>query len=76
MKAALQNLVLYLLCMASVVLAAPTQSTLYPQPLEKGGASIFAIPRQCKERPSFSQQKVAIKAEASILEGSTRFELW
>lgn len=76
MKAALQNLVLYLLCMASVVLAAPTQSTLYPQPLEKGDANIFAIPSQCKERPSFSQQKVVKRTEASILEGSTRFELW
>lgn len=76
MKAALQNLVLYLLCMASVVLAAPTQSTLYPQPLEKGGASIFAIPSKCKERPSFRQQRASIKTDASILEGSTRFELW
>ena len=75
MKAALQNLVLYLLCMASVVLAAPNQSALYPQPLNKGRVSTFSIPRTT-ERPVFTQAKEGVRRDASILEGSTRFELW
>ncbi|MBW0176927.1 hypothetical protein [Sediminibacterium sp.] len=75
MKAAFQNLVRYLLCMASVVLAAPNQSTLYPQPRNKGGVSTFSIPRSV-DRPVFTQAKQGVKRDASILEGSTRFELW
>jgi len=75
MKAALQNLVLYLLCMASVVLAAPNQSTLYPQPQQKGRNSTFSMPHSV-ERPVFTQAKKGVKRDASILEGSTRFELW
>lgn len=75
MKAAVQNLVRYLLCMASVVLAAPNQSTLYPQPGNKGGVSTLSIPRSV-DRPVFTQAKQGVKRDASILEGSTRFELW
>lgn len=75
MKAAVQNLICYLLCMASVVLAAPYQSTLCSQPLNKAAVSTFSIPRSV-ERPVFTQAKEAVKRDASILEGSTRFELW
>lgn len=76
MKAALQNLVLYLLCAASVVLAAPTHSTLLSQPARKDGASIFSKPSCVRERPYFTQQKEAKQATVSVLEGSARFELW
>lgn len=75
MKAALQNLVLYLLCMASVVLAAPNQSTLYSQSCSKARVSTFSLPRSV-ERPVFTQAKEGVRRDASILEGSTRFELW
>lgn len=75
MKAALQNLVLYLLCMASVVLAAPNQSTLYSQSSGKARVSTFSLPCST-ERPVFTQAKEGVRRDASILEGSTRFELW
>lgn len=75
MKAALQNLVLYLLCLASVVLAAPHQSTVYANPLNKGRVSTFSHPCSA-EGPVFTQAKEPVRTEASILEGSTRFELW
>lgn len=76
MKAALQNLVLYLLCAASVVLAAPTHSTLLSQPTKKDEAKAFSRPSCVKERPYFTQQKEAKPAPVSVLEGSARFELW
>lgn len=75
MKAALQNLVLYLLCMASVVLAAPNQSTLCTQSSGRASVSTFSLPRSV-ERPVFTQAKERVGRDASILEGSTRFELW
>lgn len=75
MKAALQNMVLYLLCLASVVLAAPHQSTLCSRPSNTGRAVNFSIP-QPSERPVFTQAKEGIRSDASLLEGSARFELW
>lgn len=76
MKAALQNLVLYLLCAASVVLAAPTHSTLLSHPIKNDGAKLFTRPSCVKERPYFTQQKDPKPTTISILEGSARFELW
>jgi len=76
MKAALQNLVLYLLCAASVVLAAPTHSTLLSQPAKKDGSSVFSRPSCVKKRSYFTQQKETKPATVSVLEGSARFELW
>lgn len=76
MKAALQNLVLYLLCVASVVLAAPNHSTLFPQPLKNNGSGIFSKPTCVKERPYFTQQKTAQPLKTSVLEGTARFQLW
>lgn len=76
MKAALQNLVLYLLCAASVVLAAPTHSTLLSHPIKNDGAKLFSRPSCVKERPYFTQQKDTKPTTVSILEGSARFELW
>lgn len=75
MKAALQNMVLYLLCLASVVLAAPHQSTLCSRPSNTGRAATFSIP-QPSEPPVFTQAKEGMRSDASLLEGSARFELW
>ncbi|MBL0883627.1 MAG: hypothetical protein IBJ16_09840 [Chitinophagaceae bacterium] len=76
MKAALQNLVLYLLCAASVVLAAPTHSTLLSQPSKTEEPKVFSKPSCVRERSYFTQQKEAKPAMVSVLEGSARFELW
>jgi len=76
MKAALQNLVLYLLCAASVVLAAPTHSTLLSDPTKKDGSNVFSRPSCIKERSYFTQKKVTKLAPVSVLEGTARFELW
>ena len=76
MKAALQNLVLYLLCAASVVLAAPTHSTLLSHPAKTEGASVLSSPSCVKERAYFTQQKSTKQQTVSVLEGSARFELW
>lgn len=75
MKAALQNFTFYLLCMAGVVLAAPNQSTLYQRTLAK--AHMSSVSHSCSaERPVATQAKTGVRRDASILEGSTRFELW
>lgn len=76
MKAALQNLVLYLLCAASVVLAAPTHSTLLSHTDKKDGANVLSKPSCARERAYFTQQKTTKQASVSVLEGSARFELW
>lgn len=76
MKAALQNLVLYLLCAASVVLAAPTHSTLLSHPAKKDGSNVFSRPSCVKERSYYTQKKETKPAPVSVLEGSARFELW
>lgn len=76
MKAALQNLVLYLLCAASVVLAAPTYSTLLSHPAKKDGSSVFSRPSCVKERSYYTQKKETKRTSVSVLEGSARFELW
>ncbi|NCT95190.1 MAG: hypothetical protein GXC72_12250 [Chitinophagaceae bacterium] len=77
MKAALQNLVLYLLCVASVVLAAPTQSTLLPRPLNNSGKSAEAKHEVLNKPASLSPAKACKAASApSILDGTTRFILW
>lgn len=75
MKAVYQNTLLSLFCLASVVLAAPTQNIAHPQPLiqsiEKSTAkTIDRIDNQCIE------SNVPPEMPLSIEEGSVRFACW
>ena len=76
MKAAIQNLVLYLLCMASVVLAAPNQSTLLPRPLDNSKGIAIANEAYLSKPSCIRQAKQGNTSDPSILDGSTRFALW
>lgn len=75
MKAVYQNTLLSLFCLASVVLAAPTQNIAHPQPLvqsiERSTAkTIERADNQCIE------SNVTPEIPLSIEEGSVRFACW
>lgn len=75
MKAVYQNTLLSLFCLASVVLAAPTQNIAHPQPLiqtiEKSAAKpIDCTDNQCVEPDSATEMPLSIE------EGSVRFACW
>lgn len=75
MKAAFNNLLRYLLCLASVVLAAPNQSTLCTANNDKPASSDYATPFE-RQNPVFTQAKERVNSETYLLEGSTRFAIW
>ncbi len=75
MKAVYQNALISLFCLASVVLAAPTQNIAHPQPLiqkmEKSAAkTIDRIDNQCIEPGATPETPLSIE------EGTVRFACW
>lgn len=70
MKAAQQHLVLYLLCLASVVWAAPTHSTLFHTRSVKQAE---AANSRCKSQV---QPQARERGSLLLLEGSTRRMRW
>lgn len=75
MKAVYQNTLLSLFCLASVVLAAPTQNIAHPQPLIQSIEKPVAKPIDCIDNQTVEPNS-SKETPLSIEEGSVRFACW